>query len=546
MIARTHVTFAGFLYLLLLTPVGISLTLLNAAVVACASVLPDIDSPSSSVGRLIPFVSRRLERSFGHRTLTHSVAGMAALALAALPLFVLNRECYLCFMAGYASHPLLDTMTITGVKLFYPFSGVRCVFPLDVNTPHRYRVRTGGRLDKALAVFFALGSVPVWFVAHQGYERFIRTTQQSIEAAVRDYNDYARTHLVFAAVSSYEMLSKEPLEGTFPVVGALDARTLLIKAPDGELHTLGKAFDAEFVAQSVLCLRGDPVRWEIRKIDLTSQVISQIGAYLDSSRESYCFGSLILAEHPSVPEDARSFASVAARGNILTLNYATIGDLNALGVDDIVVLKGILTIQSRSGGRTTDPRDVQERFVHLGLAALAGETLEILANEGDTIASGQTIVRRGGVTSHGMQMELNDEKLRVLVHRRSSEAARILREIAIAALALGIDSAAFGAELELHRSGYLSDGVLAQSELKLEKSRSRLEQLRRSAEKSEDDIAMQVRTLRVANNALRIKQTSADPRRAIRSSVAGVITRVTERLVNGKREIGFVIKTLRR
>jgi hypothetical protein len=42
---------------------------------------------------------------------------------------------------GYASHPLLDTATVNGVKLFYPFSKVKCVFPMEMNHPHSYRLQ---------------------------------------------------------------------------------------------------------------------------------------------------------------------------------------------------------------------------------------------------------------------------------------------------------------------------------------------------------------------------------------------------------------------
>src|SRR5689334_8962424 len=142
MTGPTHVTFAEFIYLLLLTTTGVSLNPLNAAVVALSSLLPDVDTAASTTGRLVPFISLRIERRFGHRTITHSLVCIVILAAAGFPISVLNRDLYVCFVAGYASHPFLDTMTVNGVKLFYPFSPAKCVFPLEVNNPHRYRVRT--------------------------------------------------------------------------------------------------------------------------------------------------------------------------------------------------------------------------------------------------------------------------------------------------------------------------------------------------------------------------------------------------------------------
>src|SRR5690349_13208675 len=135
MTAPTHITFAEFIYLLILTTTGVSLNVLNACVIAISSLLPDIDTSVSTVGRAVPVISRKLERKFGHRTLTHSVAFVVGLAIVLLPLYFFLPQIYVCFLAGYCSHLLLDTMTINGVKLFFPFSTVKCVFPLEVNAP---------------------------------------------------------------------------------------------------------------------------------------------------------------------------------------------------------------------------------------------------------------------------------------------------------------------------------------------------------------------------------------------------------------------------
>ena len=186
MTAPTHVTFAEFVYLLLLTTTGVSLNPVNAAVIAVSSLLPDVDTAASTVGKLVPLVSLMVERKFGHRTITHSAIFIAGIAIVSLPLSALSTDIYTCIVVGFGSHTFLDTMTVNGVKLFYPFSTAKCVFPLEVNNPHRYRIRTGGKMDKALAVIFLAGCVPTFIIAFQGYERFIRVTQQSNEVFGRN------------------------------------------------------------------------------------------------------------------------------------------------------------------------------------------------------------------------------------------------------------------------------------------------------------------------------------------------------------------------
>ncbi len=93
-------------------PVTLGLVLLGA-------VLPDIDHPSSWIGRRLWFVSRPLALLVGHRGLTHSalavVAGIVVLRLAGLggwqaPLVV-----------GYLSHLAADLVTVGGIPLLWPW-----------------------------------------------------------------------------------------------------------------------------------------------------------------------------------------------------------------------------------------------------------------------------------------------------------------------------------------------------------------------------------------------------------------------------------------
>ena len=294
MIAPTHMSFAAFLYLLMLTTIGVPLSAANAMAIVISSMAPDIDNGASTVGKLIPPFSRLLERKFGHRTLTHSLLGIAAVCVVLIPLLLVNADLYICTFVGYASHPFLDTMTVHGVKLFYPFSTVHCVFPLEVNNPHRYRVHTGSRTDKALAVIFAAGCIPTFLIAHQGYERFIRSAQQNIGAAVRDYEDFSRNHLVMARIDAYDMFTKQPLNGTVEIVGALNAQTLVFKGPEGRLHTLGKEFAADYVAEAITCIRGKEARSFVRTLDLRNKLVADLTASMDTLAENYCFGDITM------------------------------------------------------------------------------------------------------------------------------------------------------------------------------------------------------------------------------------------------------------
>ena len=161
MTAPTHIVFG------LLTAAG-SFSLFsmplhrNLPAVACAilgSVLPDIDSPNSYIGRVLPFASIPIERQWGHRTITHSLLCLLALSVIIWPLLVWQPACYAAVLLSYMSHIVADCATKSGVPLFYPYPAV-CVFPGSA----KYRIKTGSSGEGILLiglVFMLLVFMPI-------------------------------------------------------------------------------------------------------------------------------------------------------------------------------------------------------------------------------------------------------------------------------------------------------------------------------------------------------------------------------------------------
>ncbi len=122
----------------------------NLPAVACAiigSVLPDIDSPKSYIGRVLPYASIPIERQWGHRTITHSLLCLLALSVMIWPLLIWQTPCYAALLLGYMSHIIADCATKSGVPLFYPHSAA-CVFPGSA----KYRIKTGSMVERCLLI----------------------------------------------------------------------------------------------------------------------------------------------------------------------------------------------------------------------------------------------------------------------------------------------------------------------------------------------------------------------------------------------------------
>ena len=101
------------------------------------SLLPDIDKKNSSLGKKFPKVSTMLNKTVGHRTMTHSIPFVL---LVYILLYYININEYITngITIGILSHILLDLMNRQGVCLLYPFK----------KKYHFFKIKTSSTLEK--------------------------------------------------------------------------------------------------------------------------------------------------------------------------------------------------------------------------------------------------------------------------------------------------------------------------------------------------------------------------------------------------------------
>ncbi|MCL1104516.1 metal-dependent hydrolase [Shewanella algicola] len=86
------------------------------------SLLPDLDHPSSTIGKRFLFISLPLAGLFGHRQITHSVWPFVLTAWA-LSYDTWATPLAMAFGIGYFSHLLADFISDSGIPLFWPHQG---------------------------------------------------------------------------------------------------------------------------------------------------------------------------------------------------------------------------------------------------------------------------------------------------------------------------------------------------------------------------------------------------------------------------------------
>jgi inner membrane protein len=123
-----------------------------------ASLLPDVDHSRSIIGKAFFPLAKWLDKRYGHRTITHSLAFFIGTCLIVylIEFHTFLENIFLVFSFALLSHLLFDMMTIQGIPLFYPFRRNPCVIPADPNI----RLKGGTGQETAVFGFFIL---IMWF-----------------------------------------------------------------------------------------------------------------------------------------------------------------------------------------------------------------------------------------------------------------------------------------------------------------------------------------------------------------------------------------------
>ena len=404
----THIAGGVLGYTVAATFFQVPWTATGVVVAAAASAAPDVDTLGSTVGRVFSPLARRIERRFGHRTITHCYAAQAAVVLLALPFLWTGLpggalpHLYAAVVVGYVSHPFLDTWTVQGVRVFWPWSDRRGVFPYYNRQETAYRTTTGSRVDAFFGIAFVCLTIPFAVLEHDGYQRFVRKVQADAGAAVRDFLDWsADGYLVEIEVEASDPQHLQRLEGRFEAVGTTGANTLLVRdTTDGRVFSLGPAYSANFQPDRVIAHRGDRVQVSRRQITLDGRVLADLESLVPDGPDGrpvrhLIDGQVTVTEAAGITPDEFRFDTVTGSEKRLSFQFATLADLDRLTLSGLLVEQGTVTLRvfTREGeAEDYDPQDTARSEVRrVTFAHKPSEPPRLLVEEGQTVAVGDTL-----------------------------------------------------------------------------------------------------------------------------------------------------------
>lgn len=399
----THMAFSGFLWLFLSAVMSIPLNLLWLGAGCLFSLLPDIDSQNSRVGRIFFFLSKRIEKRFGHRSITHSLLGIVILGLVLFPLRFISPTLFGACLVGYSSHVFLDSFNKTGVQLFYP-DGIQAVMP----GREEYRFVYGGKGEMVLLfVFLGVGTM-LFPIANKGLMKFIHYMRGDPEAAVTDFRDYAQDHIVWCDLKGLDVLTNKPVEGRFKVVGAAGSTTLII-SNHGNLRTAGNADAVNIRALKTRCVKGEEISIVVAEAHIKDRYMGEIKNYIDTSKEHYLFSVLDVEEKPVLEEKVDWFKTVYYLNNKLHLDYARWSDIEKLNIEWVLVKEGhvlVKTILKKNESMDVeecDGREPKEEGRMIMARISVEDPMDVLVKGGTEIRVGEPFARMSA--SDGRKLE---------------------------------------------------------------------------------------------------------------------------------------------
>jgi inner membrane protein len=315
-IAGTHIAFASTLYLGGAALFEYSTDLVGWALASAASLLPDADLPTSKIGRALFWLSTRLEKRFGHRTLTHSFIAIAALALLTSPLLLVSSLYFWCVLGGYWSHLWIDMLNIRGADLLWP-SPIRVVMPGNRN----WRMEVGSKAEMVLLTSLVVACLALYPVSGLGLRTGLQHLLGNFEMARDSFIKKAGKRWYTLELEAIDNLTLEHITCQCPVLGVWQSGLIVLH--DGKPRAVGESqVHHNLHPISAKLIEGEPLEVMSYKVDMRGKHLAWLLERIDRQRTYYLMGKMMVGKELKAVSDINLYRPADFDGKVLHLHYA--------------------------------------------------------------------------------------------------------------------------------------------------------------------------------------------------------------------------------
>ena len=254
MISVTHISFGVLLTEFILTSLGIEPNTTTLALSGIGSLLPDIDTPKSALGRIFPF-SKIIEHKYGHRQITHSwIFIVIAIVLFSPFILFLGFLKYAGIIIGVISHIMIDMANPSGVPLFYP-SPSRFVFPENKSS----RIEVNSRKEYillAILLFLVAVTTPLSFI---GYKSLFYRLAQTPYGAIEEAKKYSEEYSLKVKIKGIWAESQNRVKEEFKVLAVQD-NGLIVEADNKKVYFVSYSHHSAIIINKISVILDKKIR----------------------------------------------------------------------------------------------------------------------------------------------------------------------------------------------------------------------------------------------------------------------------------------------
>jgi inner membrane protein len=322
MLSATHAAFSTALYLGGAAVFEYTTDPFSWGLAILFSFMPDIDIPTSRVGRPLFWLSVPLEKRFGHRTITHSLIGVSCLAVLALPLYLLYPLCFWAVLGGYWSHIQIDMANIRGVDLFWP-SPVRVVMPGKI----KYRLEVGSKAEMIVLCSLLVFCVGLYPVSNMGLRGGLHQILKDFDIAYDEFVEVQGLNWYSLELKAIDNLTLEHISCTCRILGAW--QNGLIIDYNGKVRSVGKSqMHHNLYPVDAVLIKGEPLRVITHRVDMKGRNLRWLVDHLQANHGYYLLGELYVdADKVVNVTDLEVYHPLVWNGVKIKLHYATVGEL---------------------------------------------------------------------------------------------------------------------------------------------------------------------------------------------------------------------------
>jgi inner membrane protein len=310
------------------------------------SQLPDLDTTTSTIGKIFFPLSNWIEDKFPHRSITHCLLATAAIAVVSIPLGFFSGEisASIALPLGHLLSCFSDTFTKQGVQLFYPYPA----WAVSVSNPRR-RLKTGGAGELwVLGIAIALLILGITIANGGGVSQKVSQTLGLKGGVVQLYNQNAASHHVYADIKGVWASDRTNADGKYLILGTEGSEFIV---SDGKgIYKTGEQIITSKVSTEV----GEAATTVVRSITFNDE---NAVAQLEELRTAYPNADIFLngelaidfPEDIKIPIEPNQMVTASIGGSSLKFNYcgldraiAYLKEQFAVGAIEVKVVELIL------------------------------------------------------------------------------------------------------------------------------------------------------------------------------------------------------------